>query len=197
MEQLIQPFIEFIKTLVENSNIFISVSLGVFIIILESIIPILPLAVFIAINMLVLGNTLGFVVSWIATIIGSSLSFIIFRKFKNFIYNKMNNNIKFKKFDKFMIKIGNIQFSKLVLILAIPFTPAFSINIAAGLSEMSYRKYLFALIISKIFLVYFWGFVGTTFVESITDINIIMELFILILIAYLISKFVVKKFNIK
>lgn len=197
MEQIIQSLIEYTKTIVENSNIFLSVFFGMFIIVLESIIPPLPLAVFIALNMIVFGNFIGFVISWIATIIGSSISFFIFRKLENYIHKKMNKNDKLKKFDDFMTNIGTISFSSLVIILAIPFTPAFSINIAAGLSEMSYKKYLYALLISKIFLVYFWGFIGTTFVESVTDINILIRLCVLMIVAFILSKIVIKKFNIQ
>ncbi|MDD3453708.1 MAG: VTT domain-containing protein [Bacilli bacterium] len=194
MEAMLQTFIENIKDLVQSSNIFLSIFLGLAIVVLESIIPMLPLALFIAINMIAFGNFLGFIISWIGTIIGCSLSFYIFRKIRPILLKKLKNDSKLKNF---MMKIGNIDFSKLVIILSIPFTPAFSINISAGLSNMSYKKYLFALIISKIFLIYFWGFVGTTLMESITDIDVLIKLGFLILIAFLLSKIVIKKFNIK
>ena len=93
--------------------------------------------------------------------------------------------------------ITNLNFSKLVLILAVPFTPAFSINIGAGLSKMSYKKYLLALIISKLSIVYFWGFIGTTFVESITDIGVLIKLGIILLITFILSQIIIKKFKIK
>ena len=50
--------------------------------------------------------------------------------------------------------------------------------------------------IAKISIVYFWGFIGTTFLESITDIKVLMELGIILLCTYIISKIVMKKFNI-
>lgn len=194
MEQTIQMLTEFVKDIVENSNIFLAVLMGFFIVILESIIPMLPLAVFIAINMIAFGNFFGFIISWLGTIMGCTLAYFIFRKLRNFILKKLKKDSKVKKF---MFAIGKISFSKLVIILSIPFTPAFSINIAAGLSNMPYHKYLLALLISKIFLVYFWGFVGTTLMQSITDIDVLLKIGILILIAFLLSKIVVKKFNIE
>ena len=52
---------------------------GCLLIILESIIPILPLAVFIAFNMFAFGNIWGFLISWISTIIGCILSYLVFK----------------------------------------------------------------------------------------------------------------------
>lgn len=195
MEQVIKNLIEQLTNFIYSNNIYISLLVGIFVIILESIIPILPLAVFIAINTVVFGNFLGFIISWIATIVGCSISFLIFRKgFSKYLYRNIDTK---KKGKELMNIITNLSFSKLVLILAIPFTPAFSINIGAGLSKMSYKKYLLALIISKLAIVYFWGFIGTTFVESITDIGVLIKLGIILLITFLLSQIIIKKFKIK
>lgn len=192
MEEIIHQFLEFITNFVEGNNIFLSVFFGVFSIILESIIPILPLALFIAINIIAFGNIIGFLISWISTVIGCSTSFFICRKFKNLVSNKIKDKYKILEF---INKIDDISFSNLFLILAMPFTPAFSINIAAGLSNMKYKKYLLALLLSKIFIVYFWGYVGSTFLESITDIRMLIKLFIIVCILFLLSKLITKKFN--
>ena len=96
-------------------------------IILESIIPVLPLAVFITINTMVLGPYIGFLVSWIATSIGCFISFYIVRKGFKSILDKHHKKIPI---------IDHIPFSKLVVIFAIPFMPAFALNIAAGLSKI-------------------------------------------------------------
>ena len=133
METLINNVVEIVKNIVENSNIFISIISGFSIVILESIIPILPLAVFIAINMIAFGNFWGFIISWIATIIGCSISYYIFRKIGDKILNK------YPKIEKTMNTISKINFTSIVIILSIPFTPDFSINIAAGLAKIPYK----------------------------------------------------------
>ena len=194
MEEIINNFVQIIKDIVLNNNIFLSMSVGVLIIVLESIIPILPLAVFIAVNMIAFGTVVGFLLSLFATILGCSLSFFIFKKLRPHFLLKLKPNSSFRKF---MLLVDNVSFSKLVMIMTIPFTPAFSINIAAGLSNMSYKEYFMALIISKSILVYFWGFVGTTLLESFTDITVVIKIIILILIAFIASKIVIKKFDIK
>ena len=66
MQDIIENVITYLKDLVLSNNILISIIIGFFIIVLESIIPILPLALFIALNMIVLGNFMGFILSWIA-----------------------------------------------------------------------------------------------------------------------------------
>ena len=162
MQQIINDIVEFLKELVLSNNIFISLFMGMGVIILESMIPILPLALFIALNMIIFGNFVGFVISWIATVMGCSLSFFIFRKG---LSKRIYKNIEDKpRTYRLMNIISNISFSKLVIIMAIPFTPAFSVNIGAGLSKLKYKKFLMACLIAKISIVYFWGFVGTTFV---------------------------------
>lgn len=194
MQNIIQDIVIFLKELVLNNNIFISLFVGFFVIILESIIPILPLALFIALNMIVFGNFMGFILSWIATVMGCQLSFLIFRKgLSKKLYHNIDNKPRTKKL---MNIISNISFSKLVIIMAIPFTPAFSINIGAGLSKLEHKKFFLATLIAKISIVYFWGFIGTTFVQSITDITVIIKLLFILLVAFILSKIVINKFDI-
>lgn len=194
MQEAIQEIIKELQNFVLGSNMILGLSVGFFVIILESIIPILPLALFIAINMIAFGNLTGFIISWIATVMGCSLSFFIFRKgLSNKLYKNIDNKPRTKKL---MNIVSHISFSKLVVIMAIPFTPAFSINIGAGLSKLKYKKFLLASLIAKISIVYFWGFIGTTFVESITDIGVIIKLLLIIIIAFILSKIAINKFDV-
>lgn len=192
MENVIATIVEWIEVFVNTHNMFLSLLVGMLIIITESIIPALPLSVFIAINIIAFGPIIGYIISWIGTMIGCTISYYFFKKIKLIIYKKLH---KYDKLTNFINKIDKIKFSNLVLILAMPFTPAFSINIAAGLSQMEYKKYFLALLCSKIFIVYFWAFIATTFLESITDISVIIKMSLLILGAFILSKLVTKKFN--
>lgn len=193
MQQYIGQFIDFITNFVEGNNMFLSVFFGVFAIVLESIIPALPLALFIAINIIAFGNFWGFIISWLSTVVGCTLSFFICRKFRGFVEKKFKNQ---EKGLNFINRIDEIKFSNLMLIIAMPFTPAFSINIAAGLSKMKYKKYLLALLISKTFIIYFWGYIGSTFLQNITDVDMLIQLGVIVAILFLISKMIMKKFDI-
>ena len=96
-----------------------------------------------------------------------------------------------------MKKISNLKFEQLVTIIALPFTPAFLINIACGLSNMKYKKFLTAILLGKIFIVYFWGFIGVGLIESIKNPKYLIEVFVMVIIAYIIIKIVNKKLNIR
>lgn len=188
MEQIIGSFTTWIQDFVVSNNIFISIFVGAIVIVLESILPFLPLAVFIAINVIAFGSLLGFILSYIATIIGCTVSFYLVRYFRKFR--------KYEKVDKLINKFETLKFSSLVIITAVPFTPAFSVNIAAGLSNMEYKKFLFILIISKLSIIYFWGFIGTTLFESITDIGVLIRIGVILIITFILSKMVMKHFDI-
>lgn len=163
---------------------------GFILVILESIIPVLPLAAFIAINMLAFGTTWGFIISWIATIIGCLLAFYAFRLgFSKLLYRNIKVDGKIHKFMVFMTKI---RFPQLVLILALPFTPAFIINIAGGLSKMPAHKFILALFISKLSIVYFWGYVGTSLLESVKNPYILLRIGVIMAIAYIFSSLIQK-----
>ena len=62
---------------------------------------------------------------------------------------------------------------------------------------MSKRKFITAILIGKIFMVIFWGCIGKSLLESITDIKTIMIVSVFIIIAYIISKIVSKKMKIE
>lgn len=165
---------------------------GFFIVFLESIIPIMPLGVFIGFNVSAFGSLTGFIVSYVATITGCMASFTLFRYvFRNLFY-KIFRGKMLAKVEKFMQKISKIDFNALVILIAMPFVPAFPINIAAGLSNISWKKYLVAMCISKAAIVYFWGYVGSSIIEGFTDITVLLKMLALILGAYILSKVIEK-----
>ncbi|MDD4187952.1 MAG: VTT domain-containing protein [Bacilli bacterium] len=166
-------------------------------ILVESIIPVLPLSVFITLNFYYFGVIFGFLISWILTCIGCYISFILFRSKIKFSFDNKFIRKNEGKIAKWMGIVNRLKFEQLVIILSIPFTPAFIVNIVAGLSSMSIRKFIYAIVISKIFLVFFWGFVGTTFLESFQNPLNFIKIIIACSLAFLISKIVNKKFNIE
>lgn len=189
--EIVDSMVQLITTYLQQFG----VPFGIGLIILESIIPALPLGVFIAFNMMAFGGVIGFLISWVATCIGCLLSYFFFSKcFSKIILKKFS---KKEQLDKVMKKVKNIEFSKLVLIIALPFTPAFLVNIACGLIGMDIKKFVAAILVGKLSIVYFWGFIGKSMLESITDIKTIIILCLLLLICYLLSKIVNKKLDIE
>lgn len=162
-------------------------------IILESILPILPLCVFITLLFYKLGVLVGFIISYICTIIGCIISYKIFNsslriKLENFVRKKKSDNL-----NKVITSIRNISFVKLCLIIALPFTPAFLVNIAAGLTNINRKKYIISLLIGKTFLIIFWGFIGTSLINSFKDPINLLYIALLLGTCFIVSKLVSKK----
>ena len=173
--------------------------LGFLIIILESILPFLPLFVFIALNVEAFGFIIGFLLSWSATIVGCLISYFFFKYLVGNRIDKYINNSKKKKekLRKVVNAIKNVKFSTLVVLMALPFSPAFMFNIACGITKVNFRKFFLSLLISKVSIIYFWGFIGTSLFDSIMDVTILIRVVIMLLVAFMISKFVMKKYNIE
>ena len=185
MEELLKTIYEFIINSV-NSSSFLGPVFACFLIFIESIIPVLPLFVFITVIFLKYGAIFGFILSWLFTILGCMSSYFLVKYFK----------LDGPKLKKIISMIKRVSFPELVTIIAIPFTPAFLINIAAGMAKMPTKKFILAIMIGKISLVLFWGFIGTSLVDSLNNPIIMLKIVIIVLIAYIISFIVNKKFNI-
>lgn len=193
MNELLSSFYDYIMNTIDALGIYGPI-LGSFFIILESILPPLPLFVFITINFIAFGKIGGFILSWLCTIIGCLISYFLVKKFlRNFVVKKIKD---INLLTKCLNYIENLSLSKITVILAIPFTPAFMMNIAAGLANMSIKKFLPAIVISKIFMVYFWGVIGTGIVESFRNPSSIITVIIMMIGAYLLSIMVKKIFKI-
>ena len=169
--------------------------LGCVFILFESIIPMLPLSLFITLNFMTFGSIIGFIISWVFTVLGCMMSYYIFK-----------SSVSEKRLEKFkenqtLLKvinvIENMNFTSLVTLIAIPFTPAFAINIAAGICRVPKRKFLLALMLGKISLVYFWGYVGVSLIEALKNPLILIKIAVLVLIVYIISLVLSKKLKVK
>lgn len=193
MSELFNSFYIFIMNTIDALGVY-GPLLGSLFIILESIIPPLPLFVFITINFVAFGKVLGFIISWICTCIGCTLSYYFVKKlFRNWIVNKIKD---VNLLTKCMNYVENLSLTQVTMILSIPFTPAFMVNIAAGLCNMNFKKFLTAILISKIFLVYFWGVVGTGLLESFHNPTSLITVVVMIVIAYILSIVIKKVFKI-
>lgn len=170
---------------------------GFILVLLESFLPILPLGAFVALNVNAFGFIPGITISWIATTIGSFLTYILFFYVSNkIIYKVINQNKQNKIIDKISV-FKKIKLTHLVLIMTVPFAPSCFINLLAALAAIPKDKYLISLIIGKALMIIFWGYIGKSFIESMTNIKAIIFILLILLIAYLITKIVSKKFKIE
>ena len=162
-------------------------------IVLEGTFAILPLFIFVTINILSLGSVGGIVLSWACTTIGSYLCFLIFRNgIAKIFYKKKRGRGKALKFTKLLNKL---KFVQVILLVSTPFIPAFLINMGAGFARISSRKYLYALLIGKMMIVIFWGYVGCNLVECLTNPLTLLKVCLIIFVGYAIGTLVNKKYK--
>ena len=170
---------------------------GFFLVFLECFIPALPLSVFVALNVNAFGFLLGVFISWVATSLGSYCCYLFFGYVETkFIQNYMKKKMV-QKVQRGIDRFQNIQFTELVLLITLPFTPSSLINILSGLTRMPKEKFLCALLIGKIFSIVFWGYIGKSLLESLTDLNSLIYIFIALVLAFIFSKIVSRKMNIE
>lgn len=189
-----------INSLVDWSTTFISdggVLFGFFIVFLESFIPALPLSVFVALNVNAFGFFIGIFISWIATSLGSIICYSLYKLFKEKLVILLPKRKYLHKINSGIEKFKSIKFTQLVLILTLPFTPSFLINILGGLSGMSKEKFIIAVLIGKLFEIIFWGYIGMSLIDSLGDAKSLIYILSTLIIAYIISKVISKKLNIE
>lgn len=176
-----------------NLGIFAPI-LSTILIVLEGVLAFLPLVVFVTINILTLGTVLGSAISWIATVIGSFITFLLCRKGFSQIFRKFINSKEGIK--HFMEKIDKLKFNQLVVIMSIPFAPSFFINVGAGLSKIPAKKYLYALLVGRLFSIIYLGYLGVNLVDALKNPIIIIKVLLLTLAAYILGKIINKRFDI-
>lgn len=191
---------ELINSFVDWSTNFISdggVLFGFFVVFLESFIPALPLSVFVALNVNAFGFFIGIFISWIATSLGSIICYSLYKLFKEKLVKLLPKRKYLHKINSGIEKFKSIKFTQLVLILTLPFTPSFLINILGGLSGMSKEKFIIAVLIGKLFEIIFWGYIGMSLIDSLGDVKSLIYILSTLIIAYIISKVISKKLNIE
>lgn len=191
---------DIVNTIIEQSTSFISmggIPFGFFLVFIECFIPMLPLSVFVALNVNAFGFFLGVLISWIATSLGSFICYLIFTFIEEKVIEKFLNRKTIGKIQKAINKFNEISFSGLVLLITLPFTPSCLVNILCGLTRMKKEKFVASILIGKLFSIIFWGYIGKSILESITDLKSIIFIIGTLVIAYIISKIINKKFEIE
>ncbi|HBA38140.1 MAG TPA: hypothetical protein DCY94_05415 [Firmicutes bacterium] len=194
MEEILLHVDEFITTVLTSLGVYGPI-LGCLLILVESILPMLPLSVFITLNFYSFGHLVGFIISYILTLIGCNFAFFLCRKLLRGRFDHLVKRFDKNKALKMVKRFSNIKLKHLALILAFPFTPAFAINIFAGVSDMNYKKFLAATAIAKPFMVYFWGYLGVTLLDSLTHPTYLFRVVAMLAIAYGASAIINKKFE--
>lgn len=157
----------------------------IFLAMMESFIPALPLVLIIAFNASAHGFFLGFIYSYLGNLFGSILVFMLFRMLER--SKLIGHFIHGKRLSKILHWVVSQPPSFLTVISAIPFTPSSFVNIAFGLSGYSKRRFVVSIAIGKFLMVLLLTVFGNTLIK-ITENPVYIVVSILILgIAYYLS----------
>lgn len=191
---------ETLSKLINDSTILIINSgwfAGFILILLESFLPILPLGAFVTLNVNAFGIFKGVMISWIATTLGSYLTYLVFYYISNKILYKILKKTKKEQLVESINIFRNMPITKLTLLITLPFSPSCFINLLAGVAGIKRENYLISLIIGKGLMISFWAYIGKSFIESITDIESLAFIISILLIAYITTKIISKKYKVE
>ena len=125
---------------------------------LEAFLPFLPLVVFVVANASAFGLWLGFLLSWLGTVIGSYLVFLLVRRFGH--HPRLKRLTGGERVQSLIRWVDMRGLSPLFVLLCFPFTPSVLVNIVAGLSNIRKKFYFIVLAAGKFVMIFSMSFLG-------------------------------------
>lgn len=157
----------------------------IFLAMLESFIPALPLVLIITFNTSAYGFFLGFLYSYLGNLGGSILVFLFFRMLER--SRLIGHFIHGKRISRILKWVLLQPPSFLVLISALPFTPSSFINIAFGLSGYSKRRFTLSIALGKFVMIAILAAFGKTIVNATEQPLFIVLSVVILAIGYYLS----------
>jgi uncharacterized membrane protein YdjX (TVP38/TMEM64 family) len=130
-----------------DGNLSLLLVFTLILMIVQNLFTIIPLILLISVNVSMFGFSGGYIWSWVTSIIGGAVSFFAARYwFQEFFSRWMKPTLK--------DKIENNGFLVVFAGRIFPFVPTSVVNIAAGLSSISFRPFLYGTILGN--MIYFF-----------------------------------------
>ncbi|WP_458414393.1 TVP38/TMEM64 family protein [Schinkia sp. CFF1] len=131
---------------------------GILLPMLEAILPIFPLVLFVLANAAAFGLWEGFIISWIGASLGALIVFFLIRKFgRQRFFNFLTKHQKVRKLMNWVERHG---FGFIFLMFCFPFSPSALINVVAGLSRVSKKQFILAVLLGKLVMIFTVSFIG-------------------------------------
>ncbi|MDM5187445.1 TVP38/TMEM64 family protein [Bacillus sp. DX4.1] len=155
--------------------------LGIGLPMVEALIPALPLILFVMVNAVAFGLWLGFLYSWIGSVVGALIVFSVIRRFgRSRFFSFVNKHPKVRNAMGWIERKG---FAPIFVLFCFPFTPSALINVVAGLSRISRRQFVLALALGKLVMIFVLSYIGydltSFFHKPVKTIIVISVIFIL------------------
>lgn len=160
--------------------------LGISLPLLEAFLPILPLLLFVAANAAVYGFWLGAFLSWFGTCLGAVIVFAFFRMLAKGRFKRWLE--KSKKVTRTLNWVERHGFGPLFLLYCIPFTPSSLINVASGLSKLSWRSFLISLLLGKMVMIFMVSYVGYDWINMIHQPLKMLLIAVIVVILWIVGK---------
>lgn len=160
---------------------------------MESFIPVLPLVAIVTLNVAAHGMVLGFVYSWTGAALGSAVVFLFHRRvIKPFVLRFASRHPKVTKAREW---VNGIKWQALFFIMIMPFTPSSFVNFAIGVSDFDEKLYIKVMVLAKIIMLILLSLFGQSVVNALHNPAFLILAAVLVLILYLVSKYINKKNN--
>ena len=158
--------LEFWQTLLESFG-----DLGplapIFLAMVESFFPPLPLIAIVALNVAAHGGLFGFVYSWVGVMLGGTLMFLFWRRvLKQFFWKFTSRSQKLEKAEQW---VSRFDVSSLFMLSVLPFTPSSFMHFAYGISDFDERRYLITMLLGKGVMVAMMALFGQSLVSSMKN----------------------------
>lgn len=161
----------------------------------EAFIPALPLIAIVTLNVAAHGAVLGFLYSWIGSVVGSILFFTLCRKlFKPWIARFAGKHPRIMKAREW---VNGINKKALFLIITMPFTPSCFVNFAMGVSDFDGKMYIKIMASAKIVMLILLSLFGQSVVQAFENPIFIVLAVVLVIVLYLVSKYISKKHDLE
>jgi len=160
---------------------------------LEAFLPFLPLFAFVIANASAYGLWIGFLLSWVGTVIGSYVVFLIVRKYGR--ARLLRFITKYERVQKLIHWVETHGFGPLFLLLCFPFTPSALVNLVAGLSDMKKKNYLWTLLAGKFVMIFTISFIGHDIKELLTKPIRTGIVLLVILLLWIVGKQIERRLN--
>lgn len=131
---------------------------GIALPLLESLLPFLPLVVFVVANATAYGLWYGFFLSWIGVCAGALIVFSLARRYGGRWGDRIRKRMP--KMDRFFSWIEHKGFTPIFVLSCFPFAPSALVNIASGMSKIPLRTFLIAIALGKAVMIFTLSFLG-------------------------------------
>ena len=139
----------------------------IFLAMVESCFPPLPLIAIVALNVAAHGGLFGFVYSWVGVMLGGTLMFLFWRRvLKQFFWKFASRSQKLEKAERW---VSRFDVSSLFMLSVLPFTPSSFMHFAFGISDFDEKRYLITMLLGKGVMVAMMALFGQSLVRSMKN----------------------------